>query len=134
MPGEAPLAAKRGEQACVDDRRFAAAGPADDRDNICCPSAVQTFSDQLVDEALAAEEEARVLLAEWQEPAIGRKAREQSFGRRGVDRFALRAGDEPLKGLPVFIEAARRSTQVLRLDETDRRGCRPSRAQAGALG
>jgi len=53
--------------------------------------------DELIDEALPAEEEGRVLLAERQQPAIGREAGEQLFGRGGVDRLALRARDETLE-------------------------------------
>jgi hypothetical protein len=57
------------------------------------------FLDKLVDEALATEEETRVLLAELQKAAIGREAREQLFGRSGVDRLPLRTGDQALEAL-----------------------------------
>ena len=90
------LAAQRREEARVDDRRLAAARAADDRDDIG-RRALPDLLDKLFDEALPAEEEARVLLAERQKAAIGREAGEQLFGRGGVDRLALRAGDEALE-------------------------------------
>jgi len=88
LVADAPLATQRGEEASVDDRR--AARPADDRNDVGRRAPLDLL-DQLVDEALAAEEQARVLLSERQEAAIRRQAREKLLGRGGVDRRALRA-------------------------------------------
>ena len=63
LVADAPLATQRGEEASVDDRRFAAARPADDRNDVGRRAPLDLL-DQLVDEALAAEEQVRVLLAE----------------------------------------------------------------------
>ena len=97
---DALLAAQGRQEAGVDDRRLAAARAADDRDDIR-RRALADLLDKLVDEPLPAEEQARVLLAERQQAAIGREAGEQLFGRRVVDRLALRAGDEALQPLGV---------------------------------
>ena len=96
---DASLAAQGGEEAGIDDRRLAAARAADDRDDVC-RRAPPTFSDQLVDEPLAAEEEARVLLAERQKAAIGREAGKQFFGRGVVDRLALARPRRGAEGFP----------------------------------
>ena len=70
---DALLLPQRREQAGEDDRRLAAAGAAEDGDEVG-GRALADLGDQLVDEALAAEEQAGVLLAEGQEAAIGAQA------------------------------------------------------------
>jgi hypothetical protein len=72
LPGETALPSQRGQKSGKDDRRLAAARAADYGYDIG-RGALPDLLDQLLDEALAAEEEADVLLAEWQKPAIGRK-------------------------------------------------------------
>ena len=67
---DALLPPQRWEQAGEDDRRLAAAGAAGDGDEVG-GRALADLGDQFVDEALAAEEQAGVLLAERQQAAIG---------------------------------------------------------------
>ena len=82
----------------------------------------RTLLDKLVDEALPAEEQARVLLAERQQAAIGREAGEQLFDRRIVDRFALRAGDEALQPFGVVETATQIGIGVELEKPPDRHG------------
>ena len=90
------LLAQRREQAGEDDRRLAAAGAAEDGDDVG-RRALADLGDQLVDEALAAEEQAGVLLAERQQAAIGAQASE--VAGEAVDGPALRGGEQALQGL-----------------------------------
>ena len=96
LSAEAVLAAQLWEQARVDDRGRAAARAANDGDDIG-RRALADLLDKVVDEPIPAEEEARVLLTEGQEAAIGCKPSEQLFRRGSVDRFSSRAGDEALE-------------------------------------
>src|SRR5271165_7432229 len=109
LVADAPLATQRGEEASVDDRRFAAARPADDRNDVGRRAPLDLL-DQLVDEALAAEEQARVLLAERQ-------------GVRPARSFSAAAASIAAPCAPEIRRCRdsgssrpeRRSTQVLRL-------------------
>ena len=68
------LLPQRGEQAGEHDRGLAAAGAAEDGHDVG-GRALADLGDQLVDEALAAEEQAGVLLAEGEQAAIGAQRR-----------------------------------------------------------
>ena len=119
------LLAQRREQAGEDDRGLAAAGAAEDGDDIG-GRALADLGDQLVDEALAAEEQAGVLLAERQQAAIGAQAAARSRVRPSMARpwaAAIRRCRASGSSRP-----GRRSTQVLRLRKVPSgtsSGCRP---------
>jgi Bacterial extracellular solute-binding protein len=68
--------------------------------------------------ALTAEEQARVLLAEGQEAAIGAQGRE--VAGEGVDRAALGGGDQALQGLGLVKAAAQVDPGVQRQEGAER--------------
>jgi len=126
LVAETFLAAQRGEEPRVNDRGLAAARAADDGYDIRRRT-LANLPDQLFDEALAAEEQARVLLAERQKAAIGREAGKQLFRRGGVDRLALRARDEALEAFRLIEAVAQIDPGVEAQKAADRDGvvCEP---------
>ena len=91
-PGAAVGAAAQGrDQASKDDRRFPAAGAADQGDEVV----VTQLAEEGVDGLLAAEEQAGILLAERQQAAIGAQRLAQCAGVGG--RLAAQAGQQQVE-------------------------------------